>query len=118
VELVKGRLASRTGMGTTELDTTSVDRVISLNDHTDQARSRLDVLSPYQLRVLELMSMGMSNVAIAGHLGVSRRAVENQASRLMQALGLAREDDTVAARVCAVLIYLSDTQPERDSATA
>jgi DNA-binding NarL/FixJ family response regulator len=73
-------------------------------------RSRLDVLSPYQLRVLELMARGMSNVAIAESLQVSRRAVENQVSRLTQALGLGREDDAVAARVCAVLIYLADSR--------
>jgi DNA-binding NarL/FixJ family response regulator len=71
--------------------------------------TRLDGLSPYQRRVLELMARGMSNVAIAGHLGVSRRAVENQVSRLMRALGLARTDDAVAARVCAVLLYLGET---------
>ncbi len=70
--------------------------------------SRLADLSPYQLRVLELMARGMSNLAIADHLGVSRRAVENQVSRLMRTLGLARADDAVAARVCAVLLYLAE----------
>jgi DNA-binding NarL/FixJ family response regulator len=70
--------------------------------------SRLDGLSPYQLRVLELMAQGRSNAAIADHLGVSRRAIENQVSRLMRALGLARADDAVAARVCAVLLYLAE----------
>ena len=73
------------------------------------SRSRLDALSPYQLRVLQLMAQGLSNVAIADQLGVSRRAIENQVSRLMQALGLARNDDAVAARVCAVLIYLAES---------
>jgi DNA-binding NarL/FixJ family response regulator len=80
-------------------------------------RSRLDVLTPYQLRVLQLMAQGMSNIAIAEQLGVSRRAIENQVSRLMQALGLGREDDAVAERVCAVLIYLADsgsTLPPRE----
>jgi DNA-binding NarL/FixJ family response regulator len=70
-------------------------------------QQRVDALSPYQLRVLQLMAEGLSNAAIAEQLGVSRRAVENQVSRLMQALGLGRADDGVAARVCAVLIYLS-----------
>ncbi|HKT05493.1 MAG TPA: helix-turn-helix transcriptional regulator [Rugosimonospora sp.] len=70
---------------------------------------RVDALSPYQLRVLQLMAEGRSNAAIAEQLGVSRRAVENQVSRLMQVLGLGRADDGVAARVCAVLIYLSHT---------
>jgi DNA-binding NarL/FixJ family response regulator len=74
------------------------------------ARSRqLEALSPYQRRVLQLMATGMSNVAIAEELGVSRRAIENQVSRLMQALGLSRENDAVSARVCAVLVYLSET---------
>jgi DNA-binding NarL/FixJ family response regulator len=72
-------------------------------------RAQLDVLSPYQLRVLQLMAEGASNVAIAEHLGVSRRAIENQVSRLMLALGLGRENDAVAARVCAVLIYLAES---------
>ena len=72
-----------------------------------QSRPLLDALSPYQLRVLRLMAQGRSNAAIADQLGVSRRAVENQVSRLMQALGLGRADDAVAARVCAVLIYLA-----------
>ena len=71
--------------------------------------TRLGALSPYQRRVLQLMATGMSNTAIATELGVSRRAVENQVSRLLQALGLSRENDAVAARVCAVLIYLSET---------
>lgn len=75
-----------------------------------ESRRRLDALSPYQLRVLELMSRGLSNAAIADELGVSRRAIENQVSRLMQALGLGRENDAVAARVCAVLVYLGETQ--------
>ena len=69
--------------------------------------TQLDMLSPYQLRVLQLMAEGRSNIAIAAQLGVSRRAIENQVSRLMQALGLARDNDAIAARVCAVLIYLS-----------
>jgi DNA-binding NarL/FixJ family response regulator len=72
-----------------------------------RSRLPLDALSPYQLRVLRLMAEGRSNAAIADQLGVSRRAVENQVSRLMQALGLGRADDAVAARVCAVLIYLA-----------
>jgi DNA-binding NarL/FixJ family response regulator len=70
---------------------------------------RVSTLSPYQLRVLQLMAEGRSNADIAEQLGVSRRAVENQVSRLMQALGLGRADDKVAARVCAVLIYLAHT---------
>ena len=73
------------------------------------SRTRLDNLSPYQVRVLELMARGMSNIAIADELGVSRRAIENQVSRLMQALGLGRDNDAVAARVCAVLIYLAES---------
>jgi DNA-binding NarL/FixJ family response regulator len=72
-------------------------------------RHRMDALSPYQLRVLQLMAEGLSNAAIADQLGVSRRAVENQVSRLLQALGLGRGDEAVAARVCAVLMYLSHT---------
>ena len=82
---------------------------------TRRSRGRLDNLSPYQIRVLELMARGMSNVAIANRLGVSRRAIENQVSRLTQALGLGRANDAVATRVCAVLIYLAETA-EREAA--
>jgi DNA-binding NarL/FixJ family response regulator len=82
---------------------------MSSQSFTGLPRHRLDALSPYQLRVLQLMAAGMSNAAIADQLGVSRRAIENQVSRLMQALGLGRADDAVAARVYAVLIYLAHT---------
>lgn len=81
-------------------------------------QTRLEALSPYQRRVLHLMSTGMSNLAIAAELGVSRRAIENQVSRLMQALGLGRDNDALAARVCAVLMYLRETQPHGDPAEA
>jgi DNA-binding NarL/FixJ family response regulator len=77
----------------------------------------LAALSPYQLRVLRLMAEGKSNAAIADQLGVSRRAVENQVSRLLQALGLGRADDAVAARVCAVLIYLAGADAVPDGPT-
>jgi DNA-binding CsgD family transcriptional regulator len=78
-------------------------------------RTRLETLSPYQRRVLHLMATGMSNLAIAAELGVSRRAIENQVSRLMQALGLGRDNDALAARVCAVLMYLRETRPQQDA---
>jgi DNA-binding CsgD family transcriptional regulator len=80
--------------------------------------TRLETLSPYQRRVLHLMSTGMSNLAIAAELGVSRRAIENQVSRLMQALGLGRDNDALAARVCAVLMYLRETRPHGDAVEA
>ncbi len=82
---------------------------MSLRTVTPVLQHRVDTLSPYQLRVLQLMAEGLSNAAIAEQLGVSRRAVENQVSRLLQALGLGRSDEAVAARVCAVLLYLSHT---------
>jgi DNA-binding NarL/FixJ family response regulator len=66
---------------------------------------RLAGLSAFQLRVLRLMATGLSNTAIATQLGISRRAVENHVSRLLHALGLV-QDDAIAVRVCAVLIYL------------
>lgn len=81
-------------------------------------RARLETLSPYQRRVLHLMATGMSNLAIAAELGVSRRAIENQVSRLLQALGLGRDNDALAARVCAVLMYLRETRPQEESADA
>lgn len=81
-------------------------------------RTRLEALSPYQRRVLHLMATGMSNLAIAAELGVSRRAIENQVSRLLQALGLGRDNDALAARVCAVLMYLRETRPREESGEA
>lgn len=82
---------------------------MSLRTVTPVLQHRVGALSPYQLRVLQLMAEGLSNAAIADQLGVSRRAVENQVSRLLQVLGLGRGDEAVAARVCAVLLYLSHT---------
>ncbi|MEU6226803.1 response regulator transcription factor [Streptomyces sp. NPDC047042] len=62
-------------------------------------------LTPRELEVLDLMAQGRSNVAIAGHLVVTERAVTKHTSNIFAKLGLEVSDDD-NRRVLAVLTYL------------
>ncbi|MFE5033272.1 response regulator [Streptomyces sp. NPDC056683] len=62
-------------------------------------------LTPRELEVLELMAQGRSNVAIAGQLVVTERAIAKHTSNIFTKLGLEVSDDD-NRRVLAVLAYL------------
>jgi DNA-binding NarL/FixJ family response regulator len=81
----------------------------------DQATSRrsgmqgLERLTPRELEILELISTGMSNTAIAGRLSVMERTIETHIARIFAKLGLSPGPDE-NRRVLAVLAYLRDTE--------
>ncbi|HEX3999320.1 MAG TPA: response regulator [Pirellulales bacterium] len=57
-------------------------------EHAKHAKilARMDRLTPAEKQVLELILVGRPNKTIASNLGVSRRAVEDRRSRIMQKL--------------------------------
>lgn len=69
--------------------------------------SRLAALSPRQYEVLELLAEGLTNQAIAGHLGLAVNSVNNHVNAVYSALGLA--DLTRNPRVSAVRVFLEDS---------
>lgn len=70
-------------------------------------RSALDVLSPRELEVLELMARGLSNAQIADQLVLSAGAVSKHVANVFTKLDLPPGEDN--RRVRAVLTYLSAT---------
>ena len=70
-------------------------------------RSAMDVLSPRELEVLELMARGLSNAQIAEHLVLSAGAVSKHVANVFTKLDLPPGEDN--RRVRAVLAYLSAT---------
>lgn len=69
-------------------------------------------LTPRQQEVLELMSQGYNNAAIAKSLQLSEKSVETYINIIYQALGLSGETG-IHARVSATLIFLRDTHSHR-----
>ena len=65
-------------------------------------------LTARQQEVLELMSQGYNNAAIAERLGLSEKSVETYINVIYQSLGLSNEQE-INARVRATLLYLDDT---------
>lgn len=53
----------------------------------DRIRARLASLTPRELQVLRLVTLGESNKAIAGKIGVSQRTVEIHRAHLMEKMG-------------------------------
>lgn len=70
--------------------------------------SRFARLTTRQQEVLELMSQGYNNAAVAERLGLSEKSVETYINVIYQALGLSNEPE-INARVKATLLYLDDT---------
>jgi len=66
-------------------------------------------LTARELEILELISNGMSNTAIASRLSVMERTVETHIARIFAKLGLSPGPDG-NRRVLAVLAYLRDTE--------
>jgi DNA-binding NarL/FixJ family response regulator len=69
----------------------------------------LERLTPRELEILELISAGMSNTAIAGRLSVMERTIESHIARIFAKLGLSPGPEE-NRRVLAVLAYLRDTE--------
>jgi DNA-binding NarL/FixJ family response regulator len=70
----------------------------------------LERLTPREFEILELVSAGMSNTAIAERLSVMERTVESHIARIFAKLGLCPGPDE-NRRVLAVLAYLRSTDP-------
>jgi DNA-binding NarL/FixJ family response regulator len=69
----------------------------------------LERLTPRELEILELISAGRSNTAIADRLSVMERTIESHIARIFAKLGLSPGPDE-NRRVLAVLAYLRDTE--------
>lgn len=66
-------------------------------------------LSARQREIWALLAQGHSNAAIARHLGVSPRWIDNAVGQLYAALGVDTRDPAVNARVQATLLHLQKT---------
>ena len=71
--------------------------------------TRLESLTQRQHEVLELMSQGHNNAALAGRLGIAEKSVENYINAIYQHLGVT-DDDLAHPRVKAVLAYLEQSR--------
>lgn len=63
--------------------------------HSPVAETGLDTLTPSERQVLALLANGLNNTAIAGHLVVTRRTVQNHVSNIYGKLGLAGRAEAV-----------------------
>jgi DNA-binding NarL/FixJ family response regulator len=91
--------------GGSVIDPVVVDELVRAR--ADKHASDLSWLTPRESEILAEMAQGKSNLAIAGALGVSERAVEKHSNAIFSKLGLSEERDA-NRRVKAVLVYLSE----------
>jgi DNA-binding NarL/FixJ family response regulator/class 3 adenylate cyclase len=91
----------RVGEGGSALDPAVVSQLVGRR----RAEGPLDDLSPREREVLELMAEGLSNLAIAGRLYVTLRAVEKHVTSIFAKLRLPATTDS-HRRVLAVLTFL------------
>jgi DNA-binding NarL/FixJ family response regulator len=91
----------RVAGGGSALDPEVVSRLLASN----RADARLQVLTPREHEVLQLVAEGRSNKGIGDRLGVSERAVQKHVTAIFAKFGLAAgEDDN--RRILAVLEYV------------
>jgi DNA-binding NarL/FixJ family response regulator len=90
--------------GGSVIDPQVVERLVHARS---SARSLLDWLTARERDVLEAMARGMSNAAIAAHLGIGIRSVEKHISSIFAKLGVPAVEE-VHRRVQAVLTFLSE----------
>lgn len=76
------------------------------------AATALSALTKKQLKLLELMTRGLSNPEIAAELGISVGGVEQTSKRMYAALGLQRSDGK-NRRVQAVQMFIQNMGPRR-----
>jgi DNA-binding NarL/FixJ family response regulator len=91
----------RIGAGGSAIDPTIVSRLVSRR----RADDPLDVLTPREREVLELMATGTSNQGIADAMVISLRAAEKYVSTVFTKLGIP-STGSESRRVLAVLLYL------------
>jgi len=92
----------RVGEGGTALDPEVVAQLVG------KRGGQLDVLTPRELEVLELMAEGRTNAAIAARLVVTVGAVEKHVANIFTKLRLPHSNED-HRRVLAVLAYLQET---------
>lgn len=96
---------TRVAEGGTVVDPEVVDHLLVSSTH----RQALNVLSPRELSVLQLMSEGLSNVGIGKSLFLSARTVEAHIAAVFIKLDLPSEDNTLNRRVLASLLFLQES---------
>ncbi len=77
-----------------------------------QARGRLNLLSPREREVLDLVAQGYTNQQVADRLGLSVKTVETYRTRLVEKLGLRSRADLVRYAVDSGLFGSSQPHPE------
>jgi DNA-binding NarL/FixJ family response regulator len=70
----------------------------------------LESLTQRQLEVLALVAQGLSNAAVAQHLVLSEKSVENLLTGIYEVCRIDRRKPGVHARVRAVLLYLQESR--------
>jgi DNA-binding NarL/FixJ family response regulator len=121
--LLKERLHDRTQLvaaleavaaGESVVDPKVVESLIAARARSEA--SPLAELTPRELEILSEIAQGKSNMAIAEHLVLTKRAVEKHINAIFLKLGLSQSED-FSRRVKAALIYLSqqpDASPRPD----
>ncbi len=92
----------RVAAGGTAMDPQVISQLLARNSRDEP----LADLTPREREVMELMAEGRSNVAIAGRLHVTERAIAKHTSNIFLKLDLPVSDDD-NRRVLAVLAYLN-----------
>lgn len=89
--------------GRSVLDPTLTNQVVSLVKHRPEAppSERLRQLSPRELRVVELISKGMTNKEIGEDLGLTEKTVKNYLATVFDKLGISRRAQAAALFVAA-----------------
>jgi DNA-binding NarL/FixJ family response regulator len=96
--------------GGSVVDSKVVEALIAARAHADA--SPLTELTQRELEILSEIAQGKSNMAIAEHLVLTKRAVEKHINAIFLKLGLTQAED-FSRRVKAALIYLAQ-QPDAD----
>jgi FixJ family two-component response regulator len=82
-----------------------------------EARRLLDLLTPREFEVMQLVITGMLNKQIAGELGTAEKTVKVHRGRMMQKLGLISVTDLVrlVQRACLTPVKKSKTEDSKTS---
>jgi DNA-binding NarL/FixJ family response regulator len=97
-----------TAAGGSVIDPKVVEALVAARSWAEA--SPLSGLTPREREILAEIAQGKSNLAIAGSLGLSKRAVEKHINAIFTKLELPETDD-VSRRVKAALLFLADESP-------